>query len=111
MYTFHGALLHEKVSSPQLKVPHGELTRLRYSRGYLLKIKVNIQLSNTPHKYVTLRGPVWMKWDSEILELLIKYAQVFHMPPLPKQTTRKGKGCSNDGEYCKSGSSSNIRTE
>lgn len=108
MCTFHGASLLEKVSSflPSLKFPRG-IHRLRYPRGYLLKIKVEeIQLCNCPHKHGIFRGTIYMKWDSATLRLLIKYTQVFYGPiaTIPSQVDhRRGKGCSNDGKYCKSG--------
>lgn len=77
----------------QPKVYQGDLHRLRYPRGHLLKIKVeNIQLCTYPHKHMVFRGTGWMKWDSETLELPIKYTQVFsNLPLLLKGTTRRGR--------------------
>ena len=92
--TSDDALLLEKPchSLPAWSLPGG-LHRLRYPRGHLLKIKVeNIQLCNYPHKHMIFRGTGWMKWDSETLELLIKYTQVFSsLPLLLKGTTRRGR--------------------
>lgn len=74
MCTFHGALLLEKVNPflPSLKFPK-EITQTQILwRLSAKKINVkNIQLCKCPHRYVALRGTVWMKRDSETLDLLI----------------------------------------
>lgn len=110
MCTFPGALLLEKISSFLLsrKFPMGTTQTQTSQRLSAKKITVeNIQLCNCPHRYMTFRGTVWIKWVSENPELFIKYRQVFYSPTVttPSQIdTGRGKGCSKDGEYCKSGS-------